>query len=43
MNLGNILKKNGEKERGTEMISETIATACAYDEDLRKEFLDEKE
>ncbi len=43
MNLGNILKKNGEKERGTEMISETIATACAYDEDLRKEFLEENE
>ena len=43
MNLGNILKKNGETQRGKEMISETIATACAYDEDLRKEFLNEKE
>ena len=43
MNLGNILKKNGEAARGKEMLSKTIATACAYDEELRKEFLDEKE
>nr|MCR4565547.1 hypothetical protein [Bacteroidales bacterium] len=43
MNLGNILKKHGETARGKEMISETIATACIYDEELRKEFLDEKE
>ncbi len=37
MNLGGIFKKYEHAERGKEMISEVLATACIYDEELRKE------